>query len=474
MDILQNTNTAIVLDEVIADGRFAYGEKEWEDLPPVRRLALESRPEQGSFIRFELWLPESWNGIFLGCGNGGMAGGISYGQLTRFSKKGYAVAHTDLGTSRGVESGVHNPVLWRDFGWRATHLMTVVSRALIRAHYGRDADYCYFNGASTGGQQAMSLAQRFPTDYDGIIAGVPASNRVFLHAYFLWNYVHLRTEEGRVLFAPEKVEHLSDLAAAFFQARGDGERGDNFVTDPHPDAGTVADFLRYIKDNATFTDEQRAALRAVYEGPVNPRTGEQIYNGAPIGSEVCGLFREAEREGGMRFYPFRWAFGMDFAPHSFDFDKDLTRIAEKMAPDLNANSPDLTAFAARGGKLIAFSGSADPVVPYPDFLKYYHRVCACMGGMARVQEFFKYYLLPGKDHNSKGRGIGRWWLDDESRDVLCALRRWREEGIAPQEMTGVHVEEDTVTLQRQIAAYTGGKREGEQFPKSCNERYLRM
>ena len=106
LEILERTGTRIVLDEVIADGHFVHGEYECHGLPPVRRLSLEASPEQGSFIRIELWLPERWNGVFLGLGNGGMAGGIYYGSLTGYSKRGYAVAHTDLGTSRGVESGV--------------------------------------------------------------------------------------------------------------------------------------------------------------------------------------------------------------------------------------------------------------------------------------------------------------------------------------------------------------------------------
>ena len=147
------------------------------------------RPAKGSNINVEVWLPdaEKWNARFLGLGNGGAAGKINSGSLAGVSAAGYAVATTDMGTAPNPDSGVGNPEVWKDFGFRATHLMTVAAKQIVRAHYGKDPEFSYFSGGSTGGQQALQEAQRYPEDYDGIAAAVAAHCRTPLHAYFLWN-----------------------------------------------------------------------------------------------------------------------------------------------------------------------------------------------------------------------------------------------------------------------------------------------
>jgi feruloyl esterase len=152
-------------------------------------VKLLLQPAKGSNINVEVWLPDTakWNGRFLGLGNGGAAGKINSGSLAGYSAAGYAVATTDMGTAPNADSGIGNREVWKDFGYRATHLMTVVGKQLVQAHYGKGPEYSYFSGGSTGGQQALQEAQRYPEDYDGITAAVPAHCRAPLHAYFLWN-----------------------------------------------------------------------------------------------------------------------------------------------------------------------------------------------------------------------------------------------------------------------------------------------
>ena len=135
---------------------------------------------------------------------------------------------TDMGTSGGRERGINNQAVWRDFGWRATHGMAVLGKQLSEICYGKKPEYSYFVGASTGGQQAFSEAQRFPEDFNGIIAGVPANNRVALHTYFLWNHNHLRRPDGKVMFTDKEIQNITHLAVSFFQNRKDGAEGDNF------------------------------------------------------------------------------------------------------------------------------------------------------------------------------------------------------------------------------------------------------
>lgn len=445
---------------------------EYQDLPCFYRIVLKSTPGVGSLIYSELWLPENWNGIFLGLGNGGMAGSIVYYQMAENIRKGYAVANTDMGTSRGRDSGIHNPDVWKDFGWRATHIMTEISKEILRAFYGRREMYSYFWGQSTGGQQALSEAQRFPLDYDGIIAMVPANSRVFLHIYFLWNHNHLRRPDGSVMFCSEEIQQISECAVVFFQKEGDGEEGDNFVSYPYVGEETVERFLDFLRGrHPEFTQEQLEALSAVYHGPVNPVTGEQIFAGMPIGAESysCGI-ETCQQEESPNFYPFLWAFGRGYDGRQFDFGQDADRIDALLSSDLNANQSDLHTFAEHGGKMIVLSGSADPCIPFADAMKYSERVMAAMGGYERTSQFFRYFLVPGKDHGMNGKGSNVLWGDAEKRnDLLDVLRRWREEGAAPENLIAARINFDTgeTVFARKIYPYGSSEFDHRKFTKKA-------
>ncbi len=468
---LQLENVRIVSVSYEHTGAFGNA----SDLPPFYRVIFEVSFEEGTLSRTELWLPDKWNGIFVGLGNGGMAGTISHEELAGYLVKDYAVAQTDMGTSRGRDSGIGRAGIWKDFGWRSTHMMTTVSKKLLISHYGQSARYAYFIGDSTGGQQAFSEAQRFPEDYDGIIAGVPANNRVFLHTYFLWNHNHLRTPDGQNCFTDDEIRTITVAAAAFFQDLGDGEPGDSFVSYPYRDADTVKKFIDYLHRRfPAFSLQQLQALSAVYQGPVNPRTGKQIYNGMPIGSEIysCGI-HDCQQEESPYFYPFIWAFGEHYNGYDFDFDRDLEELSNMLSPDLNANDADLTAFKACGGKLLAFSGSADPCVPYPDALRYVERVFDSMGGYDATASFFRYFIVPGRDHGSGGWGANcLWGSTTEQIDLLDTLRLWREKGEAPDHLLAARLEQGTIRFARNIYPYGSVENPKKESPKTCDSDYL--
>lgn len=417
------------------------------------RVLCHASYEDGSFVRHEVWLPDAWNGVFLGIGNGGMAGSFHHASILSVLRRGYAVAQTDMGTSDGRSRGIGNPALWRDFGWRATHEMTLLAKKLIALHYGGSADFSYFWGGSTGGQQAMSLAQRFPDDYDGIIAGVHANNRVALHTYFLWNHVHAKRLDRSNLFTAQELLRLTASVVEFFQQHADGLPGDGFITFPWLDAATISDLLAFLREKG-FSDEQLCALEAIYSGPIDPETERQIYSGMPIGSEHFGGLDMHLGERCHNDYLFFWALGEGFDPFSFDFAHDFRRVRELLSPDLDANDPDLTAFRARGGKLLAFSGSADPIVPFPDAVAYFERVTEAMGGYDAVSSFYRYFIFPGKDHGAGGDGSNREWGDEEGRwDLLDTLRAWREKGQAPDRLFAARVEDQKTVFARPIAPY---------------------
>jgi len=175
-------------------------------LPAFCRVEATARPTSDSEIKFEVWIPpaETWNGKFQGVGNGGYQGSISYGAMANALRRGYATASTDTGhTGDDVIFGKGHPEKVIDYGWRAIHLMTENAKLIVRNAQGRFADKSYFVGCSAGGHQAMSEAQRFPDDYDGIIAGAPASNRIRQTFGFMHSWLATHNADGSpILTAP--------------------------------------------------------------------------------------------------------------------------------------------------------------------------------------------------------------------------------------------------------------------------------
>jgi feruloyl esterase len=400
-------------------------------------VKLVLNPAKGSNIHVEVWLPdaEKWNARFLGLGNGGAAGKINPAGLRSQSEAGYAVATTDMGTAPNSDSGIGNEEVWRDFGYRATHLMTVVGKQIVRAHYGKDPELSYFSGGSTGGQQALQEAQRYPEDYDGIAAAVAAHCRTPLHAYFLWNDQILkkcpftRSQDASVIAAANEYMASREIPLA----------AGKFVSDPRcttQDIEAVIALAR--KKDATLTDEHASALRKLFDGPRHAETGERIFNGIPLGSSI-----EASHG---HLYLFQWVFGKNKDLAKINFGTDIDTYTDKLAPYLNAENPDLSAFAKRGGKLIMTLGTADSVVPYHASIDYYERVIERHGGLDQAQSFFLFYVVPGLAHGG-GPGI------NQAPNLLDAVRSWRETGTEPVGLTGRHVENGKSSWEMTIYPY---------------------
>ncbi len=393
-----------------------------ENLPPLTIVYLELTPAERSRIRVEVVLPEpdAWNGRLVGCGNGGGAGRLPFAAICDHARHGYAAVTTDMGTAPNPYlAGIDNPEVWKDFGHRATHLMTVVAKELVEAHYGRGPEFSYFIGGSTGGQQALSLAQRHPEDYDGILAAVPAHCRTPLHAYFLWNYQLVRRPDGTRRFTKEQENSYRAVALEYMSSRESFPHGrGRFVADPRWTAEDRAAVLRLAAErDPTLTPEHIEALRRLQEGPVHARTGKRIFEGLPPATAFDPAIGN--------LYLFTWVFGKDVDLFALDFDKDIDRYFALLSADLDAEDEDLDAFRRRGGKLLMYSGTADSCVPYTATLDYYRRVVARIGSMEETQDFFLYYLLPGREH---GGGLGVQFIQDD----FGLLRRWREKGVRPQ------------------------------------------
>jgi feruloyl esterase len=406
-------------------------------VPPRTIVKIILNPAKGSNINVEIWLPDAkhWNGRFVGLGNGGAAGKINPGTLAGASTGGNAVATTDMGTAPNADSGIGNQEVWKDFGFRATHLMTVVAKQVITAYYGRAPTFSYFNGGSTGGQQALQEAQRYPEDYDGIVANIPAHCRTPLHAYFLWNEQILRA----CPFTAAQQQTIIRAGNAYMAAREVPQTAGKLVSDPRCTKDDIEAVIERARaDDPTLTDAHEDALRKLFDGPRHSVTGERIFCGIPFGSS----FDIARGH----LYLFKWVFGADKDLMTIDFGKDIDTYTVALGPYLNAENADLSRFEKRGGKLLMISGSADSCVPYHASLDYYERVAEHCGSLERARSFIRFYIIPGMSHGP-GPGINKL------PSMLGLVMDWREKGAVPDKIQGQRVVEGKTEIDMPIYPY---------------------
>lgn len=386
-----------------------------ESLDQGTDVKLLLNPAKGSNIKVEICLPppQKWNGRLIGLGNGGAAGHINPAGLKDFCARGFAAVTTDMGTAPNANSGIGNPEVWKDFGFRATHLMTMVAKQIIQAYYGKAPEYSYFNGGSTGGQQALQEAQRFPDDYDGIVANIPAHCRTPLHAYFLWNDQILK----KCPFTASQKANIEQAGNDYMATRQVPALAGKCIADPRCTRTDIEAVIRLAREkDPTLTDGHADALRKLFDGPRHAVTGERIFNGIPFGSSFDAAHGH--------LYLFAWAFENKKPTDEVNFGEDIDTYTRVLGPYLNAENPDLSAFAKRGGKLIAVSGSADSIVPYQATLDYYERVIARFGDIEKVRGFFRYYIVPGMGHGGQATGLGGF-------NALQQVMDWREKGTVP-------------------------------------------
>ncbi|HXZ85651.1 MAG TPA: tannase/feruloyl esterase family alpha/beta hydrolase, partial [Myxococcota bacterium] len=298
----------------------------YQSLPAFCRVSATLTPTRDSEIRFELWLPaEGWNGKLMGTGNGGAQGAIFHYAMAGPLQRGYAVANTDTGHSGEGSDwsfAVGHPEKLTDYAWRAVHEMTLRSKSIVARRYGRAPRLSYWTGCSSGGRQGLMEAQRFPEDYDGIIAGAPANAWVPLMAHTLW----VRQAMARGL-PPEKLALLHEAAIAAC----DGADGvlDRVVGDP---ARCDFDPVRLRCAGAAapgcLDAAQVEAARAIYRGARNPRTGEPILPGPePTSEPEWAAYAGAFPIGANWFRDLVFA-DPHWDPLSFDFDRDVERARQ--------------------------------------------------------------------------------------------------------------------------------------------------
>jgi feruloyl esterase len=435
--------STVIAAEYVTSGSFtgADGSKQ-SDLPAFCRILAISTPRPSSRIISEVWLPaaDRWNGKILGLGNGGAAGRIQTAALADSLRRGFAAATTDMGsypagtTGVGFNFGDGRPEAVRDWAYRSTHEMTILAKAAVTRYYGKPATRAYFTGCSTGGHQGLMEALKYPEDYDGIIVGAPAHNRTHLHIRFAALRQLGLNPAASLSGAPLRLWTNEILRSC--AGKDGGAPGDKFLSNPllcRASPRTLQCRVGQASDQC-LREEQVRALEQIYDGTRNRRTGELIYYGDVRGAEEQIQLVYGDQPLARNFDITHWVLPPERAKDSFDFDRDMAALDARF-PDINAMSPDLSRFAAAGGKIIFFHGWQDGLISPLDTLDYFRRASA--RGKSKA-DFARLYMVPGLAHCFGGSGPNAFGQQPGVRsggsaedDLLAALDRWSVQGIAP-------------------------------------------
>jgi feruloyl esterase len=448
-------DTTITSAQLIAAGEFALpaGERatgatgRFKDLPAFCRVAATLKPSTDSDIRIEVWMPTSgWNGKFQGVGNGGWAGSISYPALAAALAAGYATASTDTGhVGNTAAFALGHPEKLVDMGYRAVHEMTVQGRAIVDAFYGSRPTRAFWNGCSQGGRQAITEAERYPADYDAILAGAPGIYNMALYVTRVALNAHVhRTADSYI--PPEKYAMVHDAVLAACDAR-DGVK-DGVIDNP-----TRCNFnpsvlaCKGADGPSCLTAAQVETMRALYAPMKNARgdilsppllqPGTELGWGTLAGPNPLGLATDA-----MKYIVFKDA---DWDWHRFNPATDFDLALKSDDSVLGLTDPNLRPFFDRGGKLLMYHGWADPQVPAQNTVRYFNEVVKTTG-KGVVGKSIQLYMVPGMNHCAGGPGT-------DTFDKMGAIEHWVETGRAPEQIIASHVKDGKADRTRPLCPY---------------------
>ncbi len=435
-------------------------------LPTFCRVQGDLRPSADSEIHFEVWLPaQGWNHRYLATGNGGFAGSIGYAQMAGNLRRGFATAGQDGGHTGGAEDArwaFHHPEKVVDFGWRALHLTTEHGKAITTKFYGGALEQSYFDSCSDGGREALMEAQRFPEDFNGILAGAPAYNWTGLLTAGL--DVNQRADGTPAEFIPPaKLPAITAAVLAQCDA-ADGLK-DGFVSDPRQCHFDPASLVCKAGDAAScLTPPQVGALKAIYAGG-HGTDGQQIFPGLMPGGEAGGwkgwVVNDAAAPSNYVQGFFRYMVTGDPNLNILQANVDaMGRLArERTAAALDATDPNLTPFFRRGGKLILYHGWNDPAISPLGTINYYEAVQARVG-QAGAEGGVRLYMAPGMGHCTGGPGpsaFGQLGIPTTGPDpfaAFTALQGWVEQNKAPGTLLATqYAEGGKVVRTRPLCAY---------------------
>jgi feruloyl esterase len=429
-------------------------------------------------IAFEVSLPARWNGRFYMFGNGGHAGEVlddprRIAQRNAALQTGFAVAQTNTGHDARQEPGasfvMSNPRKAIDYAYRAVHLTATIARAITADYYGKPVSRAYWNSCSNGGRQGLIEAQRYPADFDGIVANAPWLDSTGFTIGAMWNERALSeapVTEAQLLLVADKVMAKCDAIDGLKDGLIDDPRRCGF--DPARDV-PACNADQNGKD--CLSAVQARAVAKVYGGPVS--NGKPFFPGFEPGSEaVMGLFGGGTGSGWMNVIvsprpgvapaDFNLAENTmrylvhkpprpDYDYRNFDFDRDI-HLLDDWGKLADADDPDLSAFRQRGGKLLMTHGWADAILQPRVSIDYYDQAVAVNG--PDTSDFFRLFMVPGMAHCNGGTG-------PDLHDPMTAIINWVEQGRAPDSIVANRVVNNQVVRTRplcpypKVARYTG-------------------
>jgi feruloyl esterase len=417
-----------------------------EALPEFCRVAATLTPGEDSDIKMEVWLPtRNWNGNYHTVANVGWGGTIQYRGLIETMQRGYATASTDTGHATQDGSwAIGHPEKVKDYGGRAIHETTVKAKEIAKAFYGKAPAASYMSGCSLGGLQTVNAIQDYPEDFDAVVAGSPHINMTRYNAAQLWpSWLLSRDPEKSI--PREKLDYIHKVVLE----KCDGSDGlkDGIVDDPLTCGFKPSSLLcKGAETSECLTKKQAEFLQQMYDGPVLQSTGKSINPGPLVGSEsnwssfvqpkplavASDLFKY------LVFEDPNWDF------KTMDYDKDIILTEKKVAPVINADNPDLSAFFNRGGKLMMYLGSYE-YTNYTAHLGYIDQVRKTIGAK-KTDDSVRVFIVPGMNHCAGGIGA-------DTFEKLETIERWHETGKAPDVINASHVEDGKAIFTRPLCAY---------------------
>lgn len=454
-DTLQNliiSNTTITLAQSVPPGGFTpqggRGADAFKKLPAFCRVAATLKPTSDSDIKIEVWLPEAgWNGKLESVGNGAWAGTIGYPAMATALAGGYASASTDTGhTGNNPNFITGHPEKVNDFGYRAVHEMTVAAKAVINAYYGSGPKFAYWNGCSTGGRQALTEAQKYPADYDGILAGAPAIYASRLQGMQVWASQTVHKDEASYI-PPTKYPMIHSAVLQQCDAL-DG------VTDKVLEDPTKCKFdprMLACKEgdaSSCLTSAQVEAASRLYAGPKDSKTGQQLFPGLQPGSELQWNMLAGPQPMSLAtdVYKYLVLNNPNWDYKTLDPEADFPLAEKAIRTNMDATDPNLKKFVDRGGKLLMYHGWSDPGIPPMNTVEYYKKVVTTLGGVSKTTNSIRLFMIPGMNHCQGGDGTDKF-------DGIAALSEWVEGGKAPERIPASHQTAGKVDRTRPLCPY---------------------
>ena len=447
-------NVTVHAASVVAGPFTPLGAQTALTVPSFCRVEATARPSSDSEIRFEVWIPpvEAWNGKFQGVGNGGYRDRFPTPRWPRRSAAATpprAPTRATPGTTWCSGKATEKVI---DYGWRATHVMTDTAKLMVRNAQGRLADKSHFVGCSAGGHQAMSEVQRFPDDYDGVVAGAPAHNRIRQAFGFMWSWTATHTPDGKAILTQPKLALVTKAAVEACDSL-DGLK-DGLITDPRTCIVRSAKLACKGADDASCLTPPQVDHQEGLRRRQEPAHGEQIYTGWARGSE--GFGEPASQSWRQYLLGARGAIAHRLVPLLPVPRSELGRahaglrsrpgLRRRASPPAGGVARPLRLQAAGQQASDACGGWMDPVVPPQDTAAYYEAVAKALGGYDKTRDFFRLFMAPGMGHCAGGPGPNQF-------DALTALEQWVEKGVAPETLIASHSSNGKVDRTRPLCAY---------------------